>query len=269
MHPGWWLAIGILIAAPLAAAATLYFARRIWRNTRRLTARARGHEHLIEVGQLVGGLAHEIKNPLSTINMNLKLLSEDLSVFQDEEHRRLQRRLGSVQSEADRLRGILDDFLRFAGKIEICPEPTDLRRIVQELVDFFAPQADAARVILRADLPDAEVVCRVDAKLIKQALLNLMINAVQAMEHGGEMICRLTTARGRAVLEVIDTGPGMPPEVQAKAFTVYYTTKPGGTGLGLPTTRRIIREHQGAIQLDSQPGAGTRFIIKLPMQGGG
>jgi signal transduction histidine kinase len=223
---------------------------------------------LAELGQLAGGLAHEIKNPLSTINVNLKLLAEDLARHDDETHRRWLRRLRSVQEEADRLKDILDDFLQYAGRYELDLAAIDLRRLIDELADFFSPQTEAAGVIMRTALPEAEVRCRVDPKLFKQALLNLLINAVQAMEAGGELLVKLSAQRGRGVVEVIDTGRGMAPEELGRIFDVYYSTKKHGTGLGLPTTRRIVREHGGAIRVESEPGKGTRFTIALPMAGG-
>lgn len=266
---GWrWLAIGVLAGGLVWVPATLWLTRRLWRGARWLTARARGKEHFAELGQLAGGLAHEIKNPLSTININLKLLIEDLDRSSDEVHQRWLRRLLSVQEEAGRLKGILDDFLRFAGKVELNPAMTDLRGLVGELADFFTPQAEAGHVVLRTALPDAAVPVRVDANLIKQALLNLMLNAVQAMEEGGELLIRLSGSRGRAELEVIDTGAGIPAENLGKVFDVYYSTKKHGSGLGLPTTRRIIREHGGDLRVQSAVGKGTRFVISLPLAKG-
>jgi signal transduction histidine kinase len=261
----WWFLVGAVLFAPLWIAATLWASRRVWRAARRLSARAKGLEHLVELGQLVGGLAHEIRNPLSTINVNLKLLAEDLGRMPDEEHRRLLRRLKSVQDETDRVKGILEDFLRFAGRYEMSPTVTDLRRLVGELVDFFTPQADGAKVVVRTSLPDRPVRCNVDANLIKQALLNLMINAVQAMPEGGELLIKVGAGRGEAVLEVIDTGCGVPPGDLPKLFQAYFSTKKGGSGLGLPTTRRIVREHDGTIRAESQVGKGTRFVVTLPL----
>ncbi len=261
----WWLAIGGLVGGLIGIVVTLWFTRRLWRGARRLSARTRGLEHLVELGQLVGGLAHEIKNPLSTININLQLLAEDLQRHGDETHGRWLRRLLSVQDEADRLKGILDDFLHFAGKVELNPTLVDLRVLVGELADFFMPQAEAAHVIMRIHLPETAVPCRVDANLIKQALLNLMLNAVQATDQGGELLIRLGSSRNRALVEVIDTGPGIPPQDLPKVFQVYYSTKAHGSGLGLPTTRRIIREHNGDIRVESAVGKGTRFTISLPL----
>jgi len=239
--------------------------RRLWRGAKRLAARSRGHEQLVELGHLAGGLAHEIRNPLSTINLNLKLLAEDLGRSPDEQHSRWLRRLEGVQDEADRLRDILDDFLRYAGKCELSPELLDLRHVVGELADFFAPQADAGHVVLRTTLPDRPVTCRLDPGLIKQALLNLMINAVQAMDSGGELIIRLSAGRDEASIEVTDTGCGMSAADVAKAFRAYHSTRNGGSGLGLATTQRIIQASGGSIHVESEPGRGTRFVISLPL----
>jgi signal transduction histidine kinase len=265
MSNGWWMVLGAFVAAPLWFVAALLVYRRIWRSARKLSARTKGHDQLVELGHLAGGLAHEIKNPLSTVNMNLKLLAEDIARQDDPESQRSLRRLANVQTETARLKDILDDFLRYAGRMELTPEVIDLRRIVGELTDFFAPQADASRVVLRTSLPEQAVRVCVDVNLLKQALLNLMINALQAMPGGGELLIKLSSQRRSAVVEVIDTGGGIAPDELPRIFQVYYSTKSHGMGLGLPTTRRIIREHGGTIQVDSQPGKGTRFLITLSL----
>lgn len=261
----WWFLAGALASGPLCLLAGVWIARRTWRVARRLAARTKGHEHAAELAQLAGGLAHEIKNPLSTINVNLQLLVEDAARREDEQSARWLRRLKNVQAEADRLRSILDDFLHFAGRYELTLAETDLRHLIGELVDFFAPQGDAAHVVLRTVLPEEPIRCRVDANLIKQALLNLMINAVQAMPDGGELIIRLQADRSRALVEIIDTGLGIAEVDLERIFQAYYSTKKDGTGLGLPTTRRIVREHDGSIQVHSEPGKGTRFVVSLPL----
>ena len=158
--------------------------------------------------------------------------------------------------------------MRFAGKVELAAATGDLRRVVEELLDFFAPQAEANHVVLRSTLPEAPVRCKIDVNLLKQAILNLMINAVQAMPDGGELLLRLSSQRDSAVIEVIDTGPGISPDELAKVFEVYFSTKSHGSGLGLPTTRRIVREHGGAIRAESELGKGTRFVITLPLERG-
>jgi len=241
----------------------------LWTTRRRRANQRPSKRHAnddlaVELARLAGGLAHEIKNPLSTINVNIRLLTEDLQRHHDELHQRWLRRLHGVQTESDRLKATLDDFLRFAGKYELNFVAADLRQVVDELMDFFAPQAEAAGVLLRRTTPDEPVRCRLDINLLKQALLNLLINAVEAMTDGGELLVRVAAGRGDALLEVIDTGPGLQSDDLERIFDVYYSTKSGGSGLGLATTRRIVREHDGTIRVESEPGKGTRFVISLP-----
>lgn len=109
------------------------------------------------------------------------------------------------------------------------------------------------------------MICRVDAEVLKQAFLNLFINATQAMDQGGELIIRSGVQGDQAQIDIIDTGPGINPDEQDKIFDAYYTTRTGGTGLGLPTCRRIIEEHDGHIELHSEPGKGTNFRVLLPL----
>lgn len=257
--------LAALCAAALSALVTLWLSRRALARARILAERGHVRSQLLELANLTGGLAHEIKNPLSTIKLNLKLLAEDFIGSPDLVHRRNAARLGRLQDEVQRLHDILDDFLKYAGQQELHPAPTDLRTTLQELVDFFRPQAEAHRVVLRADTGSAPVVANVDTRLLKQALLNLMLNASQAMSEGGELLLRLTGRERKAVVEVIDTGPGIPPEAAERIFNAYYSTRPGGTGLGLPMARRIVRQHEGDITVDSQVGKGTRFVITLPL----
>lgn len=261
----WWLLFGALASGPIWVILAVWAGRRMWRRARKLVARSKGREHLVELGQLAGGLAHEIKNPLSTINVNLQLLAEDLARQDNGDRRRWLRRLNHAQKEASRLKAILDDFLHYAGKLELELSSVDIRRIITELVDFFTPQAEAAHVLVRTTMQDQPILCNVDASLIKQAVLNLMINATEAMTEGGELLIHVSAQRAAAIVEIIDTGPGMENEARARIFDVYYSTKKHGTGLGLPTARRIIREHGGSLRVESEVGKGTRFVISLPV----
>jgi signal transduction histidine kinase len=229
----------------------------------RVRTQALASERLAELGTLTGGLAHEIKNPLSTVQLNLQLLGEDIDAGWPGAQRVLSR-LRTVQRETGRLREILDDFLRYAGKLELDLKPVDLQAMIVDLADFFEPQARQARVSIRVR-PGSAVVVRADERLIKQTVLNLMLNAVQAMPDGGELIlfCE-QTAGGGGALHVIDTGTGMTGETRERIFDAYYTTKKGGTGLGLAMARRILREHGGEISVNSEVGKGSDFRLVLP-----
>lgn len=233
------------------------------RRARREQERRHRQEQLAEMGKLAAGLAHELKNPLSTLKLNLQLLQEDLAELPGSEASR--NRVATLRKEADRLKQTLDDFLRFAGRMEIRAADVPINAVVQDLVDFILPQAAATKVRIHTALEPKNPVCKIDVNHFKQALLNLLINAIQAMPQGGDLIVRTHIAGKMLYLDVSDTGVGISPENVAKIFDAYYTTKKGGTGLGLPTTRRIIEEHQGHITVTSDPGKGTNFRVELPV----
>ncbi len=276
MTTGWaWLG-GFAAGGLLAGALSYWQARRWLARAQEAERRARSAERLAEVGAMTGGLAHEIKNPLSTIGLNAQLLAEgldELSGVDPDSKQRLTRRLSSLRREVERLRGILSDFLNFAGEIRLDLADADLNRVVDELCDFFLPQAQQQGVQLRTDLSPTPLTGRIDAQQLKQAVLNLLLNAVQAMsavkQGPRELILRTSResdAQGRPVnvLHVIDTGPGIDPLVLPRIFTPYFTTKSGGTGLGLPTARRLIEAHAGRIDVHTEPGRGTDFAVRLP-----
>lgn len=275
---------GFLAGGLATAIAAVVLSRKLLRRQRRLVAqaqrRAASAERLAELGRMTGGLAHEIKNPLSTIGLNAQLLAEDLaeSTLPPEEAQRLTRRIDSLGREVDRLRGILTDFLQFAGRIHLDPEPIDVNELVDELVDFFLPQARDAGVRLRSQYAPRPAMALVDSSLFKQALLNLLINATQALqtqpkppdgELEKELMIRVELEQGpprQVAVHVTDTGPGVAEDELARIFEPYYSTTGGGTGLGLPTARRIIEEHQGHIEVHSEVGRGSDFVIRLPSQ---
>jgi signal transduction histidine kinase len=275
--------LGFAIGALAAVGAALLVIRGHVRRVRAAERRARAVERMAEIGAMTGGLAHEIKNPLSTIGLNAQLLAEGIEELPiaAEEKGRLSRRVGTLRREVDRLRGILTDFLRYAGDLRLDARPADVNTVVEELVDFFLPQAERQGVRLRADLSPGPLTAMIDVGQIKQAALNLMLNAVQAMSEeqasGGqgkgaparELILRTAREAGpvrdpHVAVHVIDTGPGIPNETIGRVFEPYYTTKSGGTGLGLPTARRIVEAHGGTIDVHSEPGRGTDFTIMLP-----
>lgn len=270
------LALGVGIALPACRASI----RRQTTRARDAERRAQTAERLAETGAMTGGLAHEIKNPLSTIGLNAQLLGEaiDDAPLEDAERQRLRRRVDSIRREAERLRDTLQDFLTYAGGVHLELATVDLNQTVEELSDFFLPQAEHHGVRLRTELSPTPLRVRIDTGAVKQALLNLLLNATQAMdgsERPGELILRTEVIEPRrrngagharaARVHVIDTGPGVPPERLGEIFKPYFTSKAGGTGLGLPTARRLIEAHAGTIEVVSTPGKGTDFVVTLPM----
>jgi signal transduction histidine kinase len=222
-------------------------------------------EQYTEIAQLAGGLAHEIKNPLSTIRLNMELLAEDLSEAESPAGRRSLKRVEVVRRECQRLQSLLDEFLNFAKVRRLHLEPSDLNYQINDVLEFFAPTAKEADVevvkYLDSDLPRVML----DREAFRQALLNLIINAKQAMPDGGQLVVRTVAEGGMAVVQLIDTGVGIDDKTASRRFEAFYSTKPGGSGLGLPTTQKIIAAHGGRIGVQSEVGRGTQITIELPV----
>ncbi len=274
--------LGMLVSAVGARWLVIRYVRRV----RAADKRARRVQRLAELGSMTRGLAHEIKNPLSTIGLNVQLLEEAIEDLDLDTQTKgpLMRRLGSLGREVDRLRGILTDFLEYAGELRLEPRMDDLNAVIDELVDFFLPQAAQLGVRVREDLCEGTLPAWIDSQHIKQAVLNLLLNALHAIEDkakqtdgnqaaGGPDELIIRSERGFdedkqpvAILHVIDTGPGMDEQLVNNIFTPYFTTKSGGSGLGLPTARRIIEAHHGSLEVHSEPGKGTDFVLTLPAE---
>lgn len=279
--------IGLLAANALVLAVALHFMVRTRdRGIRAVQRRAAEDARNAEIAAMTRGLAHEIKNPLSTVGLNAQLLREEIldAPLGEVERERMVRRVDALAREASRLSDVLNDFLRYAGRLQLDARSVDLRLVLRELADFFAPQAEQAGVTLRVELPPEPVEAVVDEALLKQVLLNLMLNAVQAIERadpGTPRVLTLTAARSEwpprrgargddgpmALLGVQDTGPGVPPELRESIFQPYVTTRPGGNGLGLATARRIVEAHGGSIGVEAAPGGGALFTVRLPVGG--
>lgn len=256
---------GLLAGWVSALAACTFAGVLAYRRIRRLVERAKHAERLAELGTLTGGLAHEIKNPLSTVQLNLQLLLEELGPS-NPAYSRMINRLSTCERETSRLGDILDDFLRYAGKMELDKKPVEINRLCEDMVDFLLPQAQLQKVRLRLKRSAEHVVVPADEKLLKQAVLNLILNGMQAMPNGGEMILAVSKTPSEGAIEVIDTGTGIAPDKVARIFDAYYSTKRGGTGLGLAMTRRIALEHGGSVTITSEVGKGSDFALRLPLR---
>lgn len=222
-------------------------------------------KHLESMGALAAGLAHEIKNPLSTMSVNLQLMAEDFAGAEGTVEKRTLRRANLLLGEVRRLDDIVNDFLRLARGYEITPATVDLHLLVTELLSFVGPENDRLAISVRSSLDPAGRMVLADPKYLRLALMNLVVNAQQAMDDGGGELFIETRARDAFVeIRVTDTGPGIPADKLARIWQPFFSTKSGGTGLGLPTTRRILEELGGEILVFSEVGRGTRFTVRLP-----
>ena len=217
-----------------------------------------------QIARLAGALAHEIKNPLSTIRLNMELLLEDLDDAESPGQRRAVKQVELVQRECQRLQDLLDDFLNYAKVRQLDLTPTDLNAQIDELLDFFAPETRSTEIeVLRYFDPELPHV-NLDREAFRGAFLNLLINARQAMPRGGQLTVRTHGQGDNVAVRVIDTGDGVDEKTASQMFEAFFSTKPSGSGLGLPTTSKIIEAHGGRISVQSEVGHGTQFTIELP-----
>lgn len=218
-----------------------------------------------EIAALAGGLAHEIRNPLSTIQLNMELLAEDFAEPQSATERRAQAKIALVQRECQRLNDLLDDFLNFIKARAHRLEPCNLNNLVRRVTDFFRPKAEESGIEMRDYLDPNLPSVLLDQESFYGGLLNLVLNAEQAMPDGGTLVLRTRVTAYGIALDIIDTGHGIDAETISKVFDAFYSTKHGGSGLGLPAAKRIVEAHQGRITVQSEIGRGTCFTIELPV----
>jgi protein-histidine pros-kinase len=231
--------------------------------TQRQEAERKLHEkeRLATLGTTAAVFAHEIGNPLNGLSTALEIMRELLNSGENETL--VRDTLQAAQQEVQRLSALLKEYRSFARPQRFRSEPTDLRRIVREVLAHEARSYGAADIEVRTEFSERLPAVAADEERMKQVILNLFKNAVEAMPEGGVLTCRLCALESRVILEVNDTGAGVPEGVDV--FQLFRTTKPQGTGLGLPIVQQIISEHKGAIDYVSERGKGTTFRISLPV----
>ncbi|MDP2271188.1 MAG: ATP-binding protein [Archangium sp.] len=222
-------------------------------------------ERLAAVGRVSAQVAHEIRNPLSSIGLNVEMLQDQLGTFETPaDAKEAKDLLTSVMREVDRLTEITEDYLRLARLPTPAKRPEDLKRILEEVLGFAREELERAGVKIVAELPEAGLPISADEGQLRQVFLNLIRNAREAMATGGTLKVRAGSSGALLDVRVSDTGTGIPPEVREKLFEPFFTTKPGGTGLGLSLSRQIVEAHGGRIDVDSAPNGGTTFLLEFP-----
>jgi signal transduction histidine kinase len=218
-----------------------------------------------ELAELAGSLAHEIKNPLSVIHMNIELLSEDLAEIDAPGTRRSIDRVDIVREQCERMEGLLRDFLRFARLRDMDLVSGDLNDQVETVLRAYQAQADASEIDIERFLdPDLPAIL-MHSDSLQAALMNLVKNAMESMDTGGQLLARTYTTRQSVALDLIDTGSGVDDNTVLHMFEPFYSTKDGGSGLGLPTARKIIEAHGGRMGVQSEVGRGTKFTLEFPV----
>jgi len=227
----------------------------------RLDSQLEVSERMAALARVTAGVAHEVKNPLNSMRLWLENLRESLPA--DPEAARSAVKV--LDTEIDRLDYVVKRFLDFTKPVELHLEETPLAELVAEMLALARPQIERARV--RASVEQAEQLppVRVDRALLQQALMNLVLNACQAMPEGGRLDITLRRKADAAEIRVADTGHGIAPEHRRRIFELFFTTRKAGSGLGLATAFRIVQLHNGSIDFESEPGRGTTFILELPL----
>jgi two-component system sensor histidine kinase HydH len=258
--------LGLLVLAlgSLGMAAIFYTQHRHLAEVNTLEAEMERRERLSTLGNMAAAVAHEIRNPLNAVSMGLQRLRVEFEPSDLEEYRAL---LDVVQGEVRRLNATVEDFLSLARPLSLRLEPLAVPALVDEVLALADGEARAAGIatagVAALDLPPV----RADRDRVKQVLLNLVLNAIQAMPDGGKLTLGASASRTALTLDVSDTGGGIAPEVLPRLFEPYVTTKAKGLGLGLAIARRIVEAHGGRIEAGNLPGGGARFRVTLPLAG--
>jgi signal transduction histidine kinase len=212
-------------------------------------------------GRLTRGVAHEVKNPINAIVLHLQLLQTKLQQIDPD----TRRHMDIIDNEIHRLDRVVQILVDFTRPRDLHLENIDLRRLLEDVLMLAAPDAAQHGVEIRSDLLPTPLPVRVDTDFMKQAILNVVINGVQAMPRGGKLTISTRREQDTVITEIIDEGEGIPHDIQEKIFELYFTTKKGGSGIGLAQTFQVLQWHYGSVDFDSVQGQGTTFRLHLPL----
>jgi signal transduction histidine kinase len=218
-------------------------------------------DRLAAISRVSGGVAHEVKNPLNAILLHVEVAKAKLSRGDTD----VTPQMEIISSEILRLDRVVKTFLDFTRPVELKLETVPVRRLLDEVLELARPQAEASKIRVVVGQEADGVAVRIDRDLLKQAMLNIVVNAMQAMPEGGELRFESVANEESAEIRISDTGAGIPAELRDKIFRLYFTTKKEGSGIGLAMTFRIVQLHDGTIDFTSEPGKGTTFSIRLPI----
>jgi len=230
-------------------------------------APAAANRQFIEV--VAAGIAHEVRNPLNALQINLRILEQELSEVVADRDAHVYSVLAKISNELASLDHFVSEFLRFARPPRLKIETLNVKSLLGDLVTFIAPELDKKDIQLTVALDKGPAVIAADNFQLKHAVLNLVLNALQATPRGGAIAVETAQEGQRLLIEVRDSGEGIPADKLERVFDLFFTMREGGTGLGLPIARRIIEEHGGKLTLASRPGQGTSARILLPVRAGG
>lgn len=255
------LSVDMLESIPGATGSGLLVRLRDPEAQRKLGHELQTADRLAAISRVSGGVAHEVKNPLNAILLHVEVAKAKLARGDTD----IGQQMDIISSEILRLDRVVKTFLDFTRPVELKLETVPIRQLLDEVLELARPQAEASRIHVIVGQETDGVNVRIDRDLLKQAMLNVVVNAMQAMPDGGELRFESAAGEEAAEIRISDTGPGIPPELRDKIFRLYFTTKKEGSGIGLAMTFRIVQLHDGTIDFASEPGKGTTFSIRLPI----
>jgi signal transduction histidine kinase len=215
---------------------------------------------LAAIGRLTSGVAHEVKNPINAIVVHLEVMRQKLSDVDPA----TRRHMDVIGSEIKRLDRVVQTLVDFTRPVELRLSEMDLCKLVDDVTMLASLEAERHKVHIDRTVNEPLPV-RIDVDLVKQALLNIVINGVQAMAEGGTLRVEARRENDSAVIIVQDEGPGIPADIRDKIFNLYFTTKSGGSGIGLAMAYRVVQLHNGSLEFDSIVGQGTTFYLRFPL----
>src|SRR5437879_5465010 len=230
-------------------------------SVRRIEDEIETSRRLSASGRITRGVAHEVKNPINAIVLHLQLLQNKLAQTEPD----TLRHMDIIDSEIRRLDRVVQTLVDFTRPRELHLEEVDLRRLLEDVAGLASPDAEQHGVTIERPLPEEPLPIKADVDLMKQALLNVVLNGVQAMPQGGLLTISARREDDVVIAEVWDRGPGIPREVQDKIFELYFTTKKDGSGIGLAQTYQILQWHYGSVEFESREGEGTIFRFRIPV----
>jgi signal transduction histidine kinase len=229
-------------------------------SVRRIEDEIELSRRLAAIGRLTSGVAHEVRNPINAIMVHLEVLREKIRQIDPES----KRHMDVIGSEIQRLDRVVQTLVDFTKPVELRLVETDLRKMLEEVTMLAEPEAAQHGVTVHCDIPEEDLLVKADIDLVKQAVLNIAINGIQAMPQGGELTIVGRRTDSSVDIEVRDQGSGIPAEIREKIFNLYFTTKKAGSGIGLAMTYRVMQLHNGEVEFDSQSGRGTIFRLRFP-----
>jgi signal transduction histidine kinase len=255
------LSVDMLESIPGAAGSGLLVRLRDPEAQRKLGRELQTADRLAAISRVSGGVAHEVKNPLNAILLHVEVAKAKLAHGDTD----ISQQMEIISSEILRLDRVVKTFLDFTRPVELKMETVPVRRLLDEVLELARPQAEASRIRVDVGQEADGINVRIDRDLLKQAMLNVVVNAMQAMPEGGDLRFESIAGEEFAEIRISDTGAGIPAELRDKIFRLYFTTKKEGSGIGLAMTFRIVQLHDGTIDFTSEPGKGTTFSIRLPI----